>query len=116
MNDRVLRAMLALRTLIRGPSNTPSPSFSSTRKIPSWGLVEIKDLNYSFDSARINYFGHKGPFPGLIRRSGLSPISAIWVSRVYNNIQRKRSWGKKDKQPQATPKQNIHAKKVMLCI
>jgi len=37
-----------------------------------------------------------------------------WV--VYNNVQRKRSWGKKDKLPQITSKQNIHAKKVMLCI
>jgi len=25
-------------------------------------------------------------------------------------------WGKKDKPPQTAPKQNIHAKKVMLCI
>jgi len=37
-----------------------------------------------------------------------------WI--VYNNVQRKRSWGKKAKPPQTTPKQNIHAKKVMLCI
>jgi len=37
-----------------------------------------------------------------------------WI--VYNNVQRKRSWGKKDKPPQTIPKQNIHAKKVMLCL
>lgn len=37
-----------------------------------------------------------------------------WI--VYNNVERKRSWGKRDKLPQTTPKQNIHAKKVMLCI
>jgi len=37
-----------------------------------------------------------------------------WI--VYNNVQRKRSWEKKDKLPQTTLKQNIHAKKVMLCI
>jgi len=37
-----------------------------------------------------------------------------WI--VYNNVQRKRSWEKKDKSPQTTSKQNIHAKKIMLCI
>jgi len=37
-----------------------------------------------------------------------------WI--VYNNIQRKRSWGKKGNPSQTTPKQNIYAKKVMLCI
>jgi len=35
-----------------------------------------------------------------------------WI--IYNNVQRKRSWGKKDKPSQTTLKQNIHAKKVML--
>jgi len=37
-----------------------------------------------------------------------------WI--VYNNIQRKKSWGKKNKPPQTIPKQNSHAKKVMLYI
>ncbi|XP_026823949.1 histone-lysine N-methyltransferase SETMAR-like [Ooceraea biroi] len=32
-----------------------------------------------------------------------------WI--VYKNVERKRSWGKRDEPPQTTPKQTIHTKK-----
>jgi len=57
----------------------------------------------------------------LLKRNENCPFSK-WIITgnkkwiVYNNVQRKRSWRKKDKPPRTTPKQNIYAKKVMLCI
>ena len=37
-----------------------------------------------------------------------------WI--VYNNVVRKRSWGKRDEPPLPTPKAGLHSKKVMLCV
>lgn len=37
-----------------------------------------------------------------------------WI--VYNNVVRKRSWGKRDEPPLPTPKAGLHPKKVMLCV
>ena len=35
---------------------------------------------------------------------------------LYNNVERKRSWGKRNEPPPTTPKAGLHPKKVMLCI
>ena len=35
---------------------------------------------------------------------------------LYNNVEQKRSWGKRNKQPPSTPKAGLQPKKVMLCI
>lgn len=37
-----------------------------------------------------------------------------WI--VYNNVERKRSWGKRSEPPQSTSKANIHQKKIMLSV
>ena len=37
-----------------------------------------------------------------------------WI--LYNNVEQKRSWGKRNEPPPATPKAGLHPKKVMLCI
>ena len=37
-----------------------------------------------------------------------------WI--LYNNVERKRSWGKRNEPPPATPKADLHPNKVMLCI
>ena len=37
-----------------------------------------------------------------------------WI--LYNNVERKRSWGKRNEPPPTTPKAGLHPKKVMLCI
>jgi histone-lysine N-methyltransferase SETMAR len=37
-----------------------------------------------------------------------------WI--VYNNVERKRSWGRQGERPLPTPKVELHQKKVMLCI
>ena len=37
-----------------------------------------------------------------------------WI--LYNNVERKRSWGKRNEPPPTTPKASLHPKKVMLCI
>ena len=37
-----------------------------------------------------------------------------WI--LYNNVERKRSWGKRSEPPPTTPKPGLHPKKVMLCI
>jgi len=37
-----------------------------------------------------------------------------WI--IYNNVERKRSWGKRNAPPLATPKPGLHSKKVMLCV
>lgn len=37
-----------------------------------------------------------------------------WV--IYNNVERKRSWGKRDDPPLTTPKAGLHPKKVMLSV
>ena len=37
-----------------------------------------------------------------------------WI--VHNNVERKRSWGKRNEPPPSTPKVSLHPKKVMLCI
>ena len=37
-----------------------------------------------------------------------------WI--LYNNVEWKRSWGKLNEQPPATPKAGLHPQKVMLCI
>ena len=37
----------------------------------------------------------------------------MWI--LYNNVERKRSWGKWNEQPPTTPKAGLHPKKVMLC-
>jgi len=35
---------------------------------------------------------------------------------IYNNVERKRSWGKRNELPLAIPKADLHPKKVMLCV
>ena len=37
-----------------------------------------------------------------------------WI--LYNNVERKRSWGKLNEPPPTTPKACLHPRKVMLCI
>jgi len=37
-----------------------------------------------------------------------------WI--IYNNIERKRSWGKRNEPPLVIPKAGLHPKKVMLCV
>ena len=37
-----------------------------------------------------------------------------WIQ--YNNVERKRPWGKQNEPPPTTPKAGLHPKKVMLCI
>ena len=37
-----------------------------------------------------------------------------WI--LYNNVEWKRSWGKRNKQPPTTPETSLHPKKMMLCI
>jgi len=37
-----------------------------------------------------------------------------WI--IYNNVERKRSWGKRNEPPLATPKASLHPKKIMLCV
>ena len=37
-----------------------------------------------------------------------------WI--LYNNVEQKRSWGKWNEPPPATPKAGLHPKKAMLCI
>ena len=37
-----------------------------------------------------------------------------WI--LYNNVERERSWGKRNEPPPTTPKAGLHPKKVMLCI
>lgn len=37
-----------------------------------------------------------------------------WI--IYNNVQRKRFWGKRNESPLTTPKAGRHSKKVMLCV
>jgi len=37
-----------------------------------------------------------------------------WI--IYNNVERKRSWGKRNEPPLAIPKAGLHPKKVMLCV
>jgi len=37
-----------------------------------------------------------------------------WI--IYNNVERKRSWGKPNESPLATPKVGLLPKKVMLCV
>ena len=35
---------------------------------------------------------------------------------IYNNVEHKRSWGKRNDPPLNTPKAGLHPKKVMLCV
>ena len=37
-----------------------------------------------------------------------------WI--LYNNVEQKRSWGKRNEPPPTTPKSGLHPKKVLLCI
>ena len=37
-----------------------------------------------------------------------------WI--LYNNVEWKRSWGKRNEPPPTTPKAGLHPKKLMLCI
>ncbi|XP_011062195.1 PREDICTED: histone-lysine N-methyltransferase SETMAR-like [Acromyrmex echinatior] len=37
-----------------------------------------------------------------------------WI--IYNNVERKKSWEKRNEPPLATPKTGLHPKKVMLCV
>jgi histone-lysine N-methyltransferase SETMAR len=37
-----------------------------------------------------------------------------WI--LYNNVERKRSWGRQEERPLSTPKAELRQKKVMLCI
>ena len=37
-----------------------------------------------------------------------------WI--IYSNVDRKRSWGKRNDQPLDTPKAGLHPKKVLLCV
>lgn len=57
----------------------------------------------------------------LLKRNNVVPFlkrmitgDEKWI--VYDNVKRKRSYGKRDEPPQTTPKQNIHAQKIMLCV
>ena len=37
-----------------------------------------------------------------------------WI--LYDNVERKRSWGRRNEPPPTTPKSGLHPKKVMFCI
>ena len=37
-----------------------------------------------------------------------------WI--IYNNVERKRSWGKRNEPSLVTPKAGLHPKKIMLCV
>jgi len=37
-----------------------------------------------------------------------------WI--IYNNVERKRSWEKRNEPPLVTPKAGLHPKKIMLCV
>ena len=57
----------------------------------------------------------------LLKRNGNVPILKQIVTGyekwiLYNNVGRKRSWGKRNEPPPTTPKAGLHPKKVMLCI
>ena len=68
-----------------------------------------------------NLLDHVSACDSLLKRNENIPFlkqivtgDEKWI--LYNNVEWKRSWGKRNEPPPPTPKSGLHPKKVMLCI
>ena len=68
-----------------------------------------------------NLLDHISACDSLLKRNENVPFLKQIVTGdekwlLYNNVERKRSWGKWNEPPPTTPKAGLHPKKVMVCI
>ena len=68
-----------------------------------------------------NLLDHISACDSLLKRNENIPFVKQVVTGdekliLYNNVERKRLWGKRNEPPLTTPKAGLHPKKVMLCI
>ena len=76
---------------------------------------------FVFHISEINLLDHISASDSLLKCNEHIPFlkqivtaDEKWI--LFNNVERKRSWGKRNELPQTTPKVGLHPKKVMLCI
>ena len=85
------------------------------------GYVNRFDVWVPHKLSKKNLLDHNSPCVSLLKRNEkvlfLKQIvigDEKWI--LYNNVEWKRSWSKRNEPPPTTPKAGLHPKKVMLCI
>ncbi|CAK9798994.1 Histone-lysine N-methyltransferase SETMAR [Anthophora plagiata] len=90
-------------------------------RLKALGFVSRYDVWVPHDLTEKNLMDRISISDSLLRRNENDPFlkrlitgDEKWI--LYNNVQRKRSWGKQNESPLTTAKDGLHPKKVMLCI
>lgn len=91
------------------------------KRLKALGFVSRYDVWVPHDLTEKNLMDRISISDALLKRNENEPFlkqlitgDEKWI--LYNNVQRKRSWGKQNVPPLTTAKDGLHPKKVMLCI
>ena len=103
-------------------ANTLKISKSSVENpLHQLGYVNCFDVWVPRKLSEKNLLDHISVWDSLLKRNENFPFlkhivtgDEKWI--LYNNVERKGSWGKRNEPPPTTPKASLHLKKVMLCI
>ena len=84
------------------------------------GYVNCFDVCFPHNLSEMNLLDHISLCDSLLKHNENVPFlkqivmgDEKWI--LYNNVEQKRSWGKRNEPPPITPKAGLHPKKVMLC-
>ena len=94
---------------------------STENHLHQLGYVNCFDVWVPHELSKKNLFDHISTCNSLLKHKKnipfLKPVVTGDEKRiVYNNVEQKRLWGKRNEPPPTTPKAGLHPKKVMLCI
>jgi histone-lysine N-methyltransferase SETMAR len=85
------------------------------------GILKISRTAVVEQLHKLGYGSHLDVCDSLYERNENDPFfkgivtgDKNWI--VYDNVERKRSWGRQCERPLSTPKAELHQKKIMLCI
>ena len=85
------------------------------------GYVNHFDIWVRLKLSQKNIFDHISTCNSLLKHNESVPFlkqivtgNEKWI--LFNNMEWKRSWDKRNEPPSATPKASLHSKKVMLCV
>ena len=94
---------------------------STENHLHQLGYVRRFDVSVPHKLSEKNLLDCISPCDSLLKRNENVPFlkqivtgNEKWI--LYNNVEQKRWWGKRNEPPPATPKAGLHPKKVMLCI
>ena len=115
--------MRTINVIARGKEPTYPKYPNRALKIICTSLVMLIALMFGFHISSVKkiLLDHISTCDSLLKRNENVPFlkqivmgNGKWI--LYNNVERKRSWGKQNEPPPTIPKAGLHPKKVMLYI